>query len=137
MESPRFCRAVNEALKSTFRRGQEDEGAEAPGWYLLPMQEATGRMVLASGDVWGPCRVGARCPSLGSFGEGGLLSPLISWWPEVSAQLTRLAALLGGTCAEGFGIHKGRSCQRTGDRFTCQPIEDPTNGRGYQAQGCL
>lgn len=137
MESPRFCRAVNEALKSTFRRGQEDEGAEAPGWYLLPMQEATGRMVLASGDVWGPCRVGARCPSLGSFGEGGLLSPLISWWPEVSAQLTRLPALLGGTCAEGFGIHKGRSCQLTGDRFACQPIEDPTNGRGYQAQGCL
>lgn len=57
-----FWRAVNEALKSTFRRGQEEEGAEAPGWYLLPMCEATGRMVLASGDMWGPCRVGAALP---------------------------------------------------------------------------
>lgn len=49
-------------LESSFRRGQKEAGAEAPGWYLLPAHEATGRMVLASGDMWGPCRVGAALP---------------------------------------------------------------------------
>lgn len=89
-----FWRAVNEALESTFRRGQEEEGAEAPGWYLLPQEG----WCWHQGICGAPAEWGLHCPSLGSFGEGGLLSPLISWWPEVSAQLTRLPAVRRHLC---------------------------------------